>query len=121
MDMAELNQWANAADSFVWGPVMLCLLVGTGIYMTLTLHFLTWRNLPYALKSIFSKESRTTSRGSGDVSPFSALMTALAATIGTGNIVGVATAMLAHYVGRRPGLSRRDVDFRLLRPVHEIL
>ena len=34
MDMAELNQWANAADSFVWGPVMLCLLVGTGIYMT---------------------------------------------------------------------------------------
>ena len=53
MDMAELNQWANAADSFVWGPVMLCLLVGTGIYMTLTLHFLTWRNLPYALKSIF--------------------------------------------------------------------
>ena len=95
MDMAELNQWANAADSFVWGPVMLCLLVGTGIYMTLTLHFLTWRNLPYALKSIFSKESRTTSRGSGDVSPFSALMTALAATIGTGNIVGVATAMFA--------------------------
>ena len=104
MDMAELNQWANAADSFVWGPVMLCLLVGTGIYMTLTLHFLTWRNLPYALKSIFSKESRTTSRGSGDVSPFSALMTALAATIGTGNIVGVATAMFAGGPGALVGM-----------------
>jgi Na+/alanine symporter len=53
------------------------------------------RNLPYALKTIFSKKSRTTQVGSGDVSPFSALMTALAATIGTGNIVGVATAMFA--------------------------
>ena len=95
MDMASINQLVGELDSFVWGPVMLCLLVGTGIYMTLKLRFLTWRNLPYALKSVFSKRSRTTQVGSGDVSPFSALMTALAATIGTGNIVGVATAMFA--------------------------
>lgn len=95
MDMVQINQLVGELDSFVWGPVMLCLLVGTGVYMTLKLRFLTWRNLPYALKTIFSKKSRTTQVGSGDVSPFSALMTALAATIGTGNIVGVATAMFA--------------------------
>ncbi|VYU61527.1 amino acid carrier protein [Clostridium butyricum] len=81
-------------DDFVWGPVMLVLLVGTGIFLTIRLKFLTWRNLGYALKSVFSKEARTQKRGSGDISPFSALMTALAATIGTGNIVGVATAMV---------------------------
>ena len=95
MDMVQINQLVGELDSFVWGPVMLCLLVGTGVNMTLKLRFLTWRNLPYALKTIFSKKSRTTKVGSGDVSPFSALMTALAATIGTGNIVGVATAMFA--------------------------
>ena len=78
------------------GPhVMLVLLVGTGIFLTIRLRFLPWRNLGYALHSVLSKEARTTKRGTGDVSPFSALMTALAATIGTGNIIGVATAMFA--------------------------
>lgn len=90
-----MNQIVGDIDSFVWEPVMLCLLVGTGIYLTAYLNFRTWRNLPYAMKSVFSREARKTNRGSGDVSPFSALMTALAATIGTGNIVGVATAMFA--------------------------
>ena len=66
---------------------MLILLVGTGIFLTVRTRFLTWRNLGYALKSTLSKEARTKSRGQGDVSPFSALTTALAATIGTGNIV----------------------------------
>ena len=70
---------------------MLILLVGTGIFLTVRTRFLTWRNLGYALKSTLSKEARTKSRGQGDVSPFSAL----AATIGTGNIVGVATAMVS--------------------------
>ena len=81
-------------DDIVWGPIMLVLLVGTGIFLTFRLRFLTWRNLGYALKSVLSREARTKKRGSGDISPFSALMTALAATIGTGNIVGVATAMV---------------------------
>ena len=70
---------------------MLILLVGTGIFLTVRTRFLTWRNLGYALKSTLSKEARTKSRGQGEVSPFSAL----AATIGTGNIVGVATAMVS--------------------------
>ena len=81
-------------DDFVWGPVMLVLLGGTGIFLTIRTRALCWRNLPYALKSVLSKEARQ-KKGEGDVSPFSALTTALAATIGTGNIVGVATAMVS--------------------------
>lgn len=81
-------------DNFVWGPAMLILLVGTGIFLTIRTKALCWRNLPYALSSVMSKEARQT-KGEGDVSPFSALTTALAATIGTGNIVGVATAMVS--------------------------
>ena len=73
---------------------MLILLVGTGVFLTIRTGFLPWRNLGYALKSTLSKEARK-KKGTGDVSPFSALTTALAATIGTGNIVGVATAMVS--------------------------
>lgn len=95
MDMQKINSVIKAIDDFVWGPAMLVLLVGTGIFLTFRTRFLTWRNLGYAIKSTLSKEARTKSRGTGDVSPFSALTTALAATIGTGNIVGVATAMVS--------------------------
>lgn len=93
--METLTKVVDAVDSFVWGPVMLILLVGTGIFLTIRMGFRTWLNLPYALKSVLSKEARTTQRGTGDISPFAALMTALAATIGTGNIVGVATALVS--------------------------
>ena len=80
-------------DGWVWGPVMLVILVGTGIFLTVRTKFLPWRNLGYAIKSTLSKEARTTHRGTGDVSPFACLCTALAATIGTGNIAGVASAL----------------------------
>lgn len=94
--METFEKILESVDSFVWGPVMLILLVGTGIFLTIRTGFLPWRNLPYAIKSTLSKEARKkTSGGKGDISPFSALTTALAATIGTGNIVGVATAMVA--------------------------
>ena len=82
-------------DDFVWGPVMLVLLVGTGIFLTIRTGGLAWRNLGYAIKKTLSKEARQKGDGEGDISPFSALTTALAATIGTGNIVGVATAMVS--------------------------
>lgn len=90
----SLTNVLNIVDDFVWGPVMLVLLVGTGIFLTIRTKALCWRNLPYAIKSVLSKEARQ-KKGDGDVSPFSALTTALAATIGTGNIVGVATAMVS--------------------------
>ena len=93
--METFSNIVSAVDSFVWGPVMLVLLVGTGIFLTVRIGFATWRNLPYALHSVFSKDARGTHRGTGDISPFAALMTALAATIGTGNIVGVATALVS--------------------------
>lgn len=92
--MNFVSDLLGAIDDAVWGPVMLALLVGTGIFLTVRTRFAAWRNLGYALKSVLSKEARSKSRGTGDISPFSALTTALAATIGTGNIVGVATAMV---------------------------
>lgn len=94
--MEALGKILESVDNFVWGPVMLILLVGTGIFLTIRTRFLPWRNLPYAIKGTLSKKARQkSSGGEGDISPFSALTTALAATIGTGNIVGVATAMVA--------------------------
>jgi AGCS family alanine or glycine:cation symporter len=93
--MDTLSNSISAIDEVVWGPVMLVLIIGTGIFLTIRLHFLPWRNLGYAIKMTFSKQARVTEHGSGDVSQFSALTTALAATIGTGNIVGVATAMVS--------------------------
>ena len=89
----SFSEILSKVNEFVWGPVMLVLLVGTGVFLTVRLKFLPWRNLGYALKSVFTKSDKE-SKDEGDISPFQSLMTALAATIGTGNIVGVATAMV---------------------------
>ena len=79
----------NAIDSFMWGPPLITLLVGTGIYLTFRLQLLQVFRLPKALGLIFKAKNH----GEGDVSSFKALCVALAATVGTGNIVGVATAV----------------------------
>ncbi|WP_097026213.1 alanine/glycine:cation symporter family protein [Clostridium peptidivorans] len=92
--MENLIQIFNKIDSIVWGTPLLILLVGTGIYLTLRLKCLQISKLPLAFKYLFSKEDGDNS-GKGDVTSFQALCTALAATIGTGNIVGVATAIKA--------------------------
>ncbi|HEM4413526.1 TPA: sodium:alanine symporter family protein [Streptococcus suis] len=84
--MLELMQNIN---NFVWGPPLLLLLVGTGVYLTLRLGVFQIGKLPTAFRLIFSSDQS----GQGDVSSFAALCTALAATVGTGNIVGVATAI----------------------------
>lgn len=88
--MEQLNTVLDSVANFVWGPVMLVLIFGTGIYLTLGLRFLTLRRIPAAFRLLFS---RTGGRGEGEISPFGALMTALSATIGTGNLAGVATAI----------------------------
>ncbi|WP_418597753.1 alanine/glycine:cation symporter family protein [Phascolarctobacterium succinatutens] len=85
----------NEIDAFVWGPPLLVLLVGTGILLTFRLKLLQVFKLPQALGLIFSAKND----GSGDVNSFKALCTALAATVGTGNIVGVATAIKAGGLG----------------------
>ncbi|NOI29233.1 alanine/glycine:cation symporter family protein [Vibrio coralliilyticus] len=88
--MDNLQSLLKTIDSFVWGPPLLILLVGTGVYFTFRLGLLQFRHLPTALKMVFSKDD---SKKPGDVSSFAALCTALSATIGTGNIVGVAIAI----------------------------
>ena len=81
----------TAIDDFIWGPPLLILLIGTGIMLTIRLKFLQVTKLPMALGLIFTARNK----GSGDIDSFKALCTALAATVGTGNIVGVATAVHA--------------------------
>lgn len=83
--LAEMN-------NILWGPALLTLIVGTGLYLTFKIKFLQFTHLGTALKTTFSKHQDKSSQG--DISHFQALMTALAATIGTGNIAGVATAVV---------------------------
>jgi len=80
----------RAVNGVAWGPAMLVLLLGMGIYLSLGLRLLTLRRLPRAIGLLLRGR---TGQGGGDISPFSALMTSLSATIGTGNIAGVATAL----------------------------
>lgn len=88
--MEKIESFLNEISALVWGPVMLVLLLGIGIYLTIGLRFFTWRNIISALKMLWvGRESDK----KGDITPFQALMTALSATIGTGNIAGVATAI----------------------------
>lgn len=88
--MEFLENAVSVLSSIIWGPPMLILLVGTGLYLTIILKGMQFRVLPHALKLIFHKEPD----GKGEISHFAALMTALAATVGIGNIVGVATAIV---------------------------
>jgi AGCS family alanine or glycine:cation symporter len=88
--MLTLNAFLEKTGSAVWGAPLIILLFGTHIYLTFRLGLIQ-RYLPKAIKLSFSREHE----GEGDISHFGALMTALAATIGTGNIVGVATAVAA--------------------------
>ncbi len=80
-------------NAIAWGPAMLVLLGGTGIYLTVRLGFLQFRKLGYGFRQLW--RGRAPSDAEGDISAFNALMTAMAATIGTGNIAGVATAIAA--------------------------
>ncbi|MDQ9019704.1 alanine/glycine:cation symporter family protein [Acinetobacter sichuanensis] len=89
--MQNLQSLMETLSGWVWGPYMLILIVGTGIFLTFRLLFLQFRLLPLAFKQVFGKHDKAKS-ADGDISQFAALMTALSATIGTGNIAGVATA-----------------------------
>jgi alanine or glycine:cation symporter, AGCS family len=87
--MQAIEELVATLSSIVWGPIMLILLVGTGLYLTILLKGMQFRVLPHAFRLIFQKDHHH----EGDISHFAALMTALAATVGIGNIVGVATAI----------------------------
>lgn len=87
--MEFLTAIIGKVNSFAWGPIMITLLVGTGVLLSLVTGFVQFRKIGTAFKLLFSKEHI----GKGDITPFQALMTSLSATIGTGNIAGVATAI----------------------------
>ncbi len=78
-------------SGFVWGLPLIIFLVGTGLFLTIRLSFFSFRMLPHSLKMLFTKQD---DKSEGDISHFQAVMTALAATVGTGNVVGVATAVV---------------------------
>jgi len=86
--MDKLHAVITWLNGYLWGPPMLVILMGTHLYLTARLRFVQ-RFIPLAVKLSFRRDAE----GKGDVSHFGALATALAATIGTGNIVGVATAV----------------------------
>lgn len=97
-----IAEWIAELDDLIWGPWLLTLMLGTGIWLTLRLEFLSVRRLKFALRCVFglapeqgkvsvNSAKRNSAKG---VSSFASLSTELAATIGTGNIVGVATAMV---------------------------
>ncbi|MBU5315303.1 sodium:alanine symporter family protein [Clostridium bornimense] len=92
--METLTEVFEKVNRVVWGPPLLILLVGTGIYLTMKLKLLQVFKLPLALKCVFGKDDeKNDDKAKGDISSFAALCTALSSTIGTGNIVGVATAI----------------------------
>ena len=93
--MEALQNFLEWLGGYVWGAPLLILLGGTAIYLSFRLLFLQVHMLPMALKQAFSPPKEHEKDHEGDISHFGALMTALSATIGTGNIAGVATAIVS--------------------------
>jgi len=89
--MQAWHAWMNELNSIVWGPAMLALILGTGLYLQVRLRGMPILRIPAGLRLVWSGRGGDTEHG--EVSPFSALMTCLAGTIGVGNIAGVATAV----------------------------
>lgn len=90
--MNIIEDWLSQASALVWGPAMLALLLGVGVYLTIGLKALPWRKTPHAFVLLW-RGRKSGPEEEGDITAFEALMTALSATIGTGNIAGVATAI----------------------------
>lgn len=105
MDIMKLSILASIASSIeainssinevVWGPPILILLVGTGIILTFVTGFIIYRRFGFVMKNTFGKMFDKTAAEAGGITPFQAVSTALAATVGTGNIAGVATAIVS--------------------------
>lgn len=89
--MEAISSILGSVSSFVWGPVMLVFLLGVGVYLTLGLRAIPWRKLGTAMAYMW--RSRKDKTADGEITGFQALMTAMSATVGTGNIAGVATAI----------------------------
>ena len=88
-----INEIVNYLNGIAWGPWMLILLVGTGIYLSARVGFIQFAKFGYVMKNTLGKLFKKQAAGEGEVTPFQALSTALAATVGTGNIAGVTGAI----------------------------
>jgi len=88
--MQTLTDLITGLNGIVWGPLMLVLILGTGLYLMYGLAFMPLRRIGYSFRLLWQGREK---KGEGDIPPFNALMTSLSATIGTGNIAGVATAI----------------------------
>ncbi|WP_192484060.1 MULTISPECIES: alanine/glycine:cation symporter family protein [Cysteiniphilum] len=91
--MEFIHNIVASINGYVWGPYMLVLILGVGLFLMLGLAFLPLRKLGFGFKLLFGRKRSDSKEKAGEISPFQALMTALSATIGTGNIAGVATAI----------------------------
>ena len=88
-----MYDFLNTLSGLIWGPITLILILGTGIFLSLGLKGFTFTYILVAFKQIFKKDEKATD---GEITSFQSLTTALSATVGTGNIAGVATAI---YIG----------------------
>ena len=91
--METFTKIVTAVDDFAWGPVMLVLLVGTGLYLSIRSGFIQFSRFGYAMRNTLGKAFKKQEAGHGEVTPFQAMTTALAGTVGTGNIAGVTGAI----------------------------
>ena len=118
-----INKILTSIDNLVWGIPLIVMIMATGIYLTIRLRGLQVRRLILAVKYMLANEEHDD--GDGEISSFAALCTALSATIGTGNIVGVATAIVAGGPGALfwmvmaavVGTATKFTELRLLRPL----
>ena len=89
----DLSEFVKSLNDIAWGPWMLILLVGTGIYLTVRMGFIQFVRFPYVIKNTIGKIFQKQKAGEGEITPIQAMSTALAATVGTGNIAGVTGAI----------------------------
>jgi len=92
--MEKFSDFVNVLNGYTWGPWMLILLVGTGIYLSIRVGFIQFGRFGYAMKNTLGKMFKKHEAGQGEVTPLQAVTTALAATVGTGNIAGVTGAII---------------------------
>ena len=92
--MEQFMKINTAVNGFVWGPVMLVLLVGTGVYLSIAVGFIQFTKIGYWWKNTIGKIFKKGEAGDGEITPMQAVSTALASTVGTGNIAGVTGAII---------------------------
>ena len=109
--MEQFMKINTAVNGFVWGPVMLALLVGTGIYLSIAVGFIQFTKIGYWWKNTIGKIFKKGEAGDGEITPLQAVSTALASTVGTGNIAGVTGAIIESVTGQDVSSFMREYLF----------